>query len=72
AKSTNEPTFSILPHPAKTNDPADLQPSGGLRNNGAMDAFNTPGPFIPSEQIKNNLPEPLSHAELEARQASLN
>ncbi|KAH9475891.1 hypothetical protein JR316_0011452 [Psilocybe cubensis] len=70
-KESSEPTFSILPHPAKTNDPADLQPPGGLRHNGPMDAFNTPGPFIPKEDMKNNLPAPLSREELHAKQASL-
>ncbi|PPQ88167.1 hypothetical protein CVT25_005132 [Psilocybe cyanescens] len=70
-KDSNEPTFSILPHPAKTNDPADLQPPGGLRHNGPMDAFNTPGPYVPKDDIKNNIPAPASREELQARQAAL-
>ena len=41
----------------KTNDPADLQSSKGLR--GAMDAFNTPGPFVPNEEMLENFPQPL-------------
>ncbi|KAJ3514055.1 hypothetical protein NLJ89_g2592 [Agrocybe chaxingu] len=69
----NEPTFSILPHPAKTNDPADLQPpgSGGLRHGGPMEAFHARDPYVPSEEIKNNMPAPLSREELHARQAEL-
>jgi len=76
AKSTTETnkeqSFSIQPHPAKTNDPADLHSVGGLRQGSAMDAFDAPGPYIPSEEILKNLPEPLSHEELEVKQAALN
>ncbi|KAK7436693.1 hypothetical protein VKT23_018948 [Stygiomarasmius scandens] len=66
-----EPTFSIQPHPAKSNDPADLQPSGpgsGLRNNDAMAAHHAHGPQIPNNQLE----QPLSREELRARQAELN
>ncbi|KIM43738.1 hypothetical protein M413DRAFT_443642 [Hebeloma cylindrosporum] len=71
--SSDEPSYSIQPHPAKTNDPADLQAPGtsGLRHGGPMDAFHARDPYVPNEQIRNNLPEPLSHAELQARQAAL-
>lgn len=46
----------------KTNNPADVAPApqpgqGGLYDERAA-AFNTPGPYIPSEGIKNNLGEP--------------
>ncbi|KAF5366598.1 hypothetical protein D9758_008977 [Tetrapyrgos nigripes] len=68
SSQSEEPTFSIQPHPAKTNDPADLQPSSGLRNNDAMAAHHAHGPQIPNEQ----LPEPASRDELRARQAELN
>ncbi|KAF8153250.1 hypothetical protein B0H34DRAFT_662461 [Crassisporium funariophilum] len=71
-KGDSEQSFSIQPHPAKTNDPADLQPSGGLRQGGAMDAFHARDPYVPSEQIRNNMPAPLSRDELHAKQASLN
>ncbi|THU85125.1 hypothetical protein K435DRAFT_970834 [Dendrothele bispora CBS 962.96] len=70
-----EPTFSIQPHPAKSNDPADLQPSGpgsGLRNNDAMAAHHAHGPQIPSTQTAAGLEQPLSREELRARQAELN
>ncbi|KAF8154578.1 hypothetical protein B0H34DRAFT_799346 [Crassisporium funariophilum] len=67
-----EPAFSIQPHPATTNDPADLQAPGGLKHNGAMDAFHARDPHVPSDTIRNNLPEPLTRKELHARQAELN
>ncbi|KIJ98371.1 hypothetical protein K443DRAFT_680797 [Laccaria amethystina LaAM-08-1] len=68
-----EPSYSIQPHPAKTNDPADLQPpGGGLKSGGVMAAHHARDPYIPSDQIKNNLPEPLSREELQARAAELN
>ncbi|KAF8901168.1 hypothetical protein CPB84DRAFT_1824765 [Gymnopilus junonius] len=67
----NEPTYSILPHPAKTNDPADLQHSDGLRHGGTMEAFHARDPYVPSEEIKKNMPLPSSHEELQARQAAL-
>ncbi|KAF8802358.1 hypothetical protein BYT27DRAFT_7196780 [Phlegmacium glaucopus] len=71
AGTNTEQSFSIQPHPAKTNDPADLQPSGGLRQGNAMDAFYARGPHVPSEDILKNLPEPLSREELQAKQAAL-
>ncbi|KAF9044441.1 hypothetical protein BJ165DRAFT_1405257 [Panaeolus papilionaceus] len=73
---SSEPTFNILPHPAKTNDPADLQPGqgGGIKygSGGVFDAFNNPGPVIPDKQMQSNLPQPLSREELQAQQAQLN
>ncbi|KAH8823432.1 hypothetical protein DL96DRAFT_1617537 [Flagelloscypha sp. PMI_526] len=55
----SEPTYSIQPHPAKTNDPADLQPRQGLRSGGGLaDAFNARPPHIPNEQVLDNLPPP--------------
>ncbi|KAF5329999.1 hypothetical protein D9611_010417 [Ephemerocybe angulata] len=69
-----EQTFNILPHPAKSNDPADLQRGSDKMksSNAPMEAFHARDPHIPSEQIRNNLPEPLSREELRARQAELN
>ncbi|KAF4610096.1 hypothetical protein D9613_010621 [Agrocybe pediades] len=69
--NNKEPTYSILPHPAKSNDPADLQPSGGLRHGGPMEAFHARDPYVPSEEIRNNMPAPRSREELHARQAQL-
>ncbi|TFK37102.1 hypothetical protein BDQ12DRAFT_685799 [Crucibulum laeve] len=69
---TEEPAFSIQPHPAKTNDPADLQPHGGLRNNDTAGAFHARDPYVPPEHIRNNMPEPESHEALQARIAELN
>jgi len=74
-EASKETAFSTQPHPAKTNDPADLQApgsgSGGSRQGAHMEAFHAREPYVPSDQIKNNLPEPLSHEELQARQAAL-
>ncbi|KAI0028874.1 hypothetical protein K488DRAFT_57605 [Vararia minispora EC-137] len=64
--------YSIQPHPAKTNDPADLQPHGGLNSNHQADAFHARDPHVPAPHIANNLPEPASREELRARQAELN
>ncbi|KAM5537121.1 hypothetical protein V8D89_009267 [Ganoderma adspersum] len=70
-----QPVFSILPHPAKTNDPRDLQPpqpGGGLNNNSQFGAFHARGPYIPPANILNNLPPPESKESLQARQKELN
>ena len=42
----------------KTNDPADLQPSGGLRSGGPMEAFHARDPHVPNDEIKRNMPLP--------------
>ncbi|PIL27545.1 hypothetical protein GSI_10696 [Ganoderma sinense ZZ0214-1] len=70
-----QPVFSILPHPAKTNDPRDLQPSqpgSGLSNNAQFGAFHARGPYVPPQNILNNLPEPEGRESLQARQEELN
>ncbi|KAL1682096.1 hypothetical protein EV122DRAFT_204133 [Schizophyllum commune] len=75
SKNQKEQSFNILPHPAKTNDPADLnppQPGGGLRSGGATHAFHAREPHIPAPHIRDNMPEPKSREELHARQAELN
>ncbi|KAM6494969.1 hypothetical protein JOM56_009592, partial [Amanita muscaria] len=67
--------FTILPHPAKSNNPADLNAPGaseGLRNIPAAAAFNVPGPFIPTQEMANSLEKPLSREELQAKAAALN
>ncbi|KAI0653901.1 hypothetical protein C8Q70DRAFT_926877 [Cubamyces menziesii] len=70
----NEQTFSIQPHPAKTNDPRDLQPSlgGGLNTNPEIGAFHARDPYVPSQEIKDNLPPAKSREELRARAQELN
>ncbi|KAI0360645.1 hypothetical protein OH77DRAFT_1470819 [Trametes cingulata] len=70
----NEQTFSIQPHPAKTNDPRDLQPSlgGGLNTNPEVGAFHARDPYVPPSQITDNLPPPKSRDELRARAQELN
>ncbi|PFH48571.1 hypothetical protein AMATHDRAFT_103867, partial [Amanita thiersii Skay4041] len=74
-----EQSFTILPHPAKSNDPADLDPAhpgagtgGGLKSNPLGAVFNSPGPFIPSEEMASSLEKPLSREELQAKAAALN
>ncbi|KAH7102863.1 hypothetical protein BKA62DRAFT_670996 [Auriculariales sp. MPI-PUGE-AT-0066] len=79
---SSEPTFSIQPHPAKTNDPADLargqpidgMPGGGLQSGGypQVAPYNAKGPFVPSQQIQDNMPPPQTREELRARSAELN
>ncbi|RDX54539.1 hypothetical protein OH76DRAFT_1340857 [Lentinus brumalis] len=71
----NEPSFGILPHPAKTNDPRDLeppQPGGGLNSKPESEAFHARDPHVPSPQVLNNLPPAKSREELRARAQELN
>ncbi|KAF5310147.1 hypothetical protein D9619_010393 [Psilocybe cf. subviscida] len=67
ASKPQEQQFSIQPHPATTNDPADLQPF----RDGKVDAFHAHEPYVPSDNIKSNMPAPLSREELQERQAAL-
>ncbi|KDQ52198.1 hypothetical protein JAAARDRAFT_101893, partial [Jaapia argillacea MUCL 33604] len=71
-----QPTYSIQPHPAKTNNPADLveppQTGGGLNTNPEIGAFHARDPYVPSKEIRDSLPEPATRDELRARQAELN
>ncbi|KAJ7678131.1 hypothetical protein DFH06DRAFT_1167949 [Mycena polygramma] len=73
-KKNEEQSFSIQPHPAKTNDPADLQQeqTGGLASNPNAGAFHARDPHVPSQQVMAGLEKPASKEELEARQAELN
>ncbi|KAF9525219.1 hypothetical protein CPB83DRAFT_560356 [Crepidotus variabilis] len=72
SQKNEEQQFSIQPHPAKSNDPADLQPHGGLRQGagGAAEAFHARDPYIPSDEVKQNIPA--GRDELRARQAEFN
>ncbi|KAJ7054103.1 hypothetical protein C8F01DRAFT_1259855 [Mycena amicta] len=74
APAGEEPTFSIQPHPAKTNNPADLLPeqTGGLASNPNEAVFHARDPHVPSAQILAGLEQPLSREELQKRQAELN
>ncbi|KAJ7088623.1 hypothetical protein C8R44DRAFT_528155, partial [Mycena epipterygia] len=69
-----EPSFSIQPHPAKSNDPADLNPpqTGGLASNPNDQAFHARDPHVPSQQVLAGLEQPSSREELQARAAELN
>ena len=59
--------FNILPHPAKTNNPADLtsEPGehGGLQSASA-NAYNARGPHVPSKEVAQGLEEPKSREEV--------
>jgi len=71
-----EQNFSILPHPAKSNDPADLQreTGGGLQSSqGAFSAFTSaPGPVVPNQEMLNNVSSAKTSEELNELQAQLN
>ncbi|KAH9849328.1 hypothetical protein C2E23DRAFT_888282 [Lenzites betulinus] len=69
-----EQTFTIQPHPAKTNDPRDLQPvlGGGLNTNPELGAFHARDPHVPSQEILQKLPPPQSREQLRARAEELN
>ncbi|KAK4686997.1 hypothetical protein P7C73_g3128, partial [Tremellales sp. Uapishka_1] len=69
-----EQQFNILPHPATTNNPADLQDPathGGLQSSSA-NAFNAKGPFVPSKETAEGLEQPKTRDELKAEAAKLN
>ncbi|KAF8625670.1 hypothetical protein AX15_005249 [Amanita polypyramis BW_CC] len=71
--SGNEPTFAILPHPAKSNNPVDGNNPEAVLNIDPLTAiFSTPGPVIPTEETAKNFEVPLSREELQARVAALN
>lgn len=59
--------FNILPHPAKTNNPADLAGDpgehGGLQSSSA-NAFNAKPPYIPSKEIAEGLEKPKTREEV--------
>jgi len=72
-----EQTFSILPHPAQSNDPADLQgpadKTGRARNQQtAFSAFTSnPGPVQLDDNMLKNMPPAKSSEELKMEQAKL-
>ncbi|KAE9396051.1 hypothetical protein BT96DRAFT_123704 [Gymnopus androsaceus JB14] len=73
--NSEEQSFSIQPHPAKTNDPADLQPGSGLNNNEQMAPFHARDPHVPTDpQVREalNKQEVKGRDELRARQEELN
>ncbi|EPQ51218.1 hypothetical protein GLOTRDRAFT_49138 [Gloeophyllum trabeum ATCC 11539] len=75
SQPSNEPTYSIQPHPAQTNDPRDLEPpqlGGGLNSKPEYQAFHARDPHVPSKEIRDNMPQPASREELKARSAQLN
>ncbi|KAN0082579.1 hypothetical protein V8E55_008374 [Tylopilus felleus] len=73
--SQTEQRFNILPHPAKSNDPAELvggDADAGLAGNPAVMAHHARGPYIPSQELLNKLDAPLSREELKKRSEELN
>ncbi|KAH9828767.1 uncharacterized protein C8Q71DRAFT_863706 [Rhodofomes roseus] len=73
--SHNESKFNILPHPARTNDPRDLEPpqlGAGLNSNPEQQAFHARGPYKPSQQVLQGVEQPRSREELKAQSAQLN
>ncbi|WVQ64341.1 uncharacterized protein L199_002503 [Kwoniella botswanensis] len=74
-KNEQEQSFNILPHPAKSNNPADLnsEPAehGGLQS-ASYNAYNAKGPHIPSHEIQQGLEKPKSREELKAEAEKLN
>ncbi|KAH8103406.1 hypothetical protein BXZ70DRAFT_728138 [Cristinia sonorae] len=72
----SEPTYSIQPHPARSEDPRDLEPpqlGGGLNSNPEYNAFHAKGPYVPTQEVLNNVQGPAAgRDELSARQADLN
>ncbi|KAK7689345.1 hypothetical protein QCA50_007136 [Cerrena zonata] len=53
-----EQQFSIQPHPAKTNDPRDLQGGSGFQKDASFQAFHSHGPYIPDQSVVNNIEPP--------------
>jgi len=65
--------FNILPHPAKSNDPADLVGGGtGLNSKPEFHAYHARDPHVPSQEIINSLEAPKSRDELRKRAEELN
>ncbi|KAH7915569.1 hypothetical protein BJ138DRAFT_997734 [Hygrophoropsis aurantiaca] len=70
-----EQMFSIQPHPAKSNNPGEVeepQVGAGLNSNPELQAHHARGPHVPSPEILNRLEQPKTHEELEKRTAELN
>ncbi|EGN94422.1 hypothetical protein SERLA73DRAFT_62207 [Serpula lacrymans var. lacrymans S7.3] len=74
-RDSEEQRFGILPHPAKSNNPAELenpQAGAGLNDNLGIQAHHAHGPHIPSRDVANNLEQPASREELRKRGEELN
>ncbi|KAJ8579687.1 hypothetical protein M405DRAFT_835541 [Rhizopogon salebrosus TDB-379] len=76
SEGQQEQQFGILPHPAKSNDPADLvggpRPGGGLSSKPDVHAFHARDPHVPNQEILNSLEAPKSREELHRRAEELN
>ncbi|KAI0067094.1 hypothetical protein BV25DRAFT_1277146 [Artomyces pyxidatus] len=71
-KDGSEQQFSIQPHPAKTNDPSDMQETGGMRSNPMPEGMMAPGPMIPTPEMVHSMDAPAPRDEMHARAAELN
>lgn len=69
---THRTEFNILPHPATTNNPSDLNSEpkehGGLQSASA-NAYNTPGPHVPDKAVAEGLEQPKSREEVCCRKS---
>ncbi|KZP10992.1 hypothetical protein FIBSPDRAFT_962658 [Athelia psychrophila] len=82
--SSNEQSFSTQPHPAKSNNPAELEAVNGQKWGGGLtserpdlqaqgfQAHSAHGPQIPSQELQEGIEQPASREELRARAAELN
>ncbi|KAK0552510.1 hypothetical protein OC846_002792 [Tilletia horrida] len=79
--NNDEQTFTIQPHPAKTNDPSDPANGGAGTESNPTEGFqaaaqtlqgNNPGPAISTNSTTFQLEEPASKEDLAARSAELN
>ncbi|KIJ56387.1 hypothetical protein M422DRAFT_63246 [Sphaerobolus stellatus SS14] len=76
-EESGEQRFSIQPHPAKTNDPSDLQrdppqPGAGLNSKPEIAAHYAHGPQILTKEAADSLGPAASPEELRRRQEELN
>ncbi|OAX36389.1 hypothetical protein K503DRAFT_654825, partial [Rhizopogon vinicolor AM-OR11-026] len=76
SQGQQEQQFNILPHPAQSNDPADLvggpRLGAGLGSKPEVHAYHARDPHVPSQEILNSLEAPKSREELHRRAEELN
>ncbi|RSH77641.1 uncharacterized protein EHS24_003201 [Apiotrichum porosum] len=71
-QNNDQQQFTIQPHPATTNDPADLARQGESAFAGGSNVFNTPGQNIPTAQVAAALEDPKTRAQLAEEVKKLN
>jgi len=76
SQGQQEQQFNILPHPAKSNEPADLvggpRPGAGLNSKPEFHAYHARDPHVPSQEVVSSLEAPKSREELHKRAEELN